>query len=83
MQVEALVEAPALDAGGLDAEAVLELLVHQREQLHHVALVRVPREHLAHHLDVPRAVLAVAVRHVACQKIRSVSVILTLQSITT
>lgn len=66
MQVEALVEAPAVHGGGLALELGLHALVHQREQLLHVAVVRALGEHLAQRLDVPRAQLAVTVRHQAC-----------------
>lgn len=68
VQVEPLVEAPAVDGGGLHLELGLQALVHQREQLLHVAVVRPLREHLAQHLDVPRPELAVAVRHQTGQR---------------
>lgn len=63
VQVEQAVEAPAVDGGGLRAEARVQLGVHQREQLLHVAVVRARREHLAQRLDVPRARLRVAPGH--------------------
>lgn len=66
MQVELAVEAPLVHVGGLRAEAALQRLVHQREQRLHVAVVRARREHRAQRLDVPRALVHVAVRHVAC-----------------
>lgn len=66
VQVEAAVEAPAVHGAGLHAARGVQALVHQREQLLHVPLVRRLREHLAQRADVPRALRLVAVRHVAC-----------------
>lgn len=65
MQIQALVEAPPLHGGGLPAELLAHAHVDEREQLVHVRVVHALREHLAQHLDVPRAAAAVAVRHLA------------------
>lgn len=63
VQVQPLVEPPAVHGGGLDDEALHEAPVHEREQLVHVRVVRPRREHLAQRLHVPRAAHRVAVRH--------------------
>lgn len=76
VQVQQRVEAQPLDAGGLLLEHLVHALVHEREQLVHVAVVRALREHLAQRLDVPRALLGVAVRHVPCTARRSVLLLL-------